>query len=116
MKANELRIGNKFYLPNGKIGTITYHEIRLLTISQDKPNYKPIPLTEEILLKCCVRKDTKEFLFKVLDGYNWIEEKNGEYLWFINRFDFHLKAPLKYLHQLQNLYFALTGEELVVKE
>ncbi len=26
------------------------------------------------------------------------------------------KNPVKYVHQLQNLYFALTGEELTIKE
>jgi hypothetical protein len=112
MKATELRIGN-WVLDGHDYERVNYRMIEMIV--KNEAEFDPIKLTEEILLKSCVRQDVKKFLFKVLDGYNWVEERNGEYLWFINRFDFHLKAPLKYVHQLQNLYFALTGEELNVE-
>jgi hypothetical protein len=73
---------------------------------------EPIPLTEEWLLK---------FGFH-LDSYKNFELNNIN----INRLNFKLTIfedddwydiPIKtkYVHQLQNLYFALTGEELIIK-
>jgi hypothetical protein len=73
---------------------------------------EPIPLTEEWLLK---------FGFH-LDPYKNFELNNIN----INRLNFKLTIfedddrydiPIKtkYVHQLQNLYFALTGEELIIK-
>ncbi len=118
MKANELRIGNKFYLPNGEIGTVSYHEIRLLTVAMEQPNYKPISITEEWLLKF---------------GFKLINEPNKRYHYgrlclqfcksrlypsgrtFFNNWAILDNLP-KHVHQLQNLYFALTGEELTIKE
>jgi len=116
MKASELRIGNWVCdIYQEEEFQLDIVDMCDMDINGDLYRVDPIPLTEEWLLKFCVRQDVKNFLFKVLDGYNWVEERNGEYLWFINRFNFHLKAPLKYVHQLQNLYFALTGEELTFK-
>lgn len=85
----------------------------------------PIPLTEEVLLKCGFSdKDYKQ-------GYIGIDYESGAMT-----FDFVLNKPgvignwnkcytfslpehrfvnIDYLHQLQNLYFDLTGEELEVK-
>ena len=31
-------------------------------------------------------------------------------------FMYDFRIQIKYVHQLQNLYFALTGEELILKE
>ncbi len=112
MKANELRIGNKFYLPNGEIGTISYHEIRLLIVAMEKPNYNPIPLTEEWLLKFgakelnAKRDVLKEFVLKTVR----IEMSNSGNFYYKNSI-----LILESVHQLQNLYFALTGKELTFK-
>jgi hypothetical protein len=112
MKVNELRIGNKFYLPNGEIGTISYHEIRLLIVAMEKPNYNPIPLTEEWLLKFgakelnAKRGILKEFVLKTVR----IEMSNSGNFYYKNS-----KLILESVHQLQNLYFALTGKELTFK-
>lgn len=57
---------------------------------------EPIPLTEDLLLKC---------EFKEEDGYLPMVWGNNK----LNVFGF---ANCEYLHQLQNLYFALTNKEL----
>ena len=67
-----------------------------------------VELTEEILLKCGFEKHNKEFWFKdffigLIDNSFNLKEGIGVYV-----------ADVYYLHQLQNLYFALTGEELTV--
>ena len=71
-------------------------------------NWKPIPLTEEWLLKFGFVK--KEIGYSKLTS---MEEC------FLISFGKHINIngvkfnnEIKYVHQLQNLYFALTGEEL----
>jgi hypothetical protein len=125
MKANELRIGNWVYIPqtktNEQIGVIEENG-RFLTKGY-KTSYssiecsRPIPLTEEWLLRfgfeddrdnlMVLRKDVFEFFFDKKDicGVNLYEKWDGNFLC----------GDIQYVHQLQNLYFALTGEELILK-
>lgn len=77
----------------------------------------PIPLTEEILLKLGFEKLTSKKDGFLADTYTC---KKGTS--FIVYFDgvrlsvsFWQGNEKKYVHQLQNLYFALTGEELTFK-
>jgi hypothetical protein len=112
MTANELRIGN--LVLDGKNRIVEVDSITELGINiehdsltlffepfnpfGDEDNndvIKPIPLTEEWLLKFgfeCVY--TLDRSFQHLD----------------------CEYDLEYVHQLQNLYFALTGEELTIKD
>ncbi len=67
---------------------------------------EPIPLTEEWLVK---------FGFEGWD--------KGDYTMNLSNANFYklpiwqpLAKNIKHVHQLQNLYFALTGEELTIKE
>jgi hypothetical protein len=77
---------------------------------------EPIPLTAELLEKCGFEKDGiypdgKSFVF------------NGKYYLTGTWFKVHtscgtfkvLNENIEYLHQLQNLIFALTGKELEIK-
>jgi outer membrane protein assembly factor BamD (BamD/ComL family) len=107
IKANELRIGN-WYDHNGRYEQVTPNTI-LEVWESERTWVKPIPLTTEILEKC---------------GF---EQQNGVMAWekedvviaFSTLGNFFRLYPrtnrIKYLHQLQNLYFALTGEELTFK-
>jgi hypothetical protein len=136
MKASELRIGsfvdvtnrhNRIHMPYGfikKVGEIQFFKVRLY--EYDKPfaiqpesefidiaELAPIPLTEEWLLK-----------FGFVQGRNypgWVLLKDlekGDYIDDNVLFEFFEPGydHIKYVHQLQNLYFALTGEELTIKE
>jgi len=76
---------------------------------------KPIPLTEEWLIKfgffekyksCCNRWNILSFT--LLDN----EDRNGDLQ---GVFIYDYKLEVSYVHQLQNLYFALTNEELIIK-
>lgn len=120
MKANELRIGNyiNIDLPISNEGKLT----RIGAINSKKVNgveitkYKPIPLTEEWLIKFGFIfgiklhdfvKGKHQFVeFNVLNGY--FSESGVFY--------YSMKTQIKYVHQLQNLYFALTGEELTLQD
>ena len=106
MKANELRIGNIVYLVDKeKIWEILDgHEI---DECDENPLVQPIPLTEEWLLKFGFISNPYEDRYeKGSIHIECLKTKGETYLWIENM------PHIKYVHQLQNLYFALTGEEL----
>ena len=127
MEANEIRVGNLLIDPRKfnkdtreffNINENGYFKATARDI-QCAELFNPIPLTEEILLKCgfeynddigkyeisdddyciLIRKDTdtEEFYFEIGDlGYNYVFK------------------TIKYLHELQNIFWCLVGEELKV--
>lgn len=114
MKKNELRIGNYVEIdqyPNDRI--ITEIENGIDIDGCIKLNPKAIPLTEEWLVKFKfegLEKDCRTFFrtfFK--NGKFKVELSNGGNVYY-NRNIF-----ISSVHQLQNLYFALTGEELILE-
>jgi len=119
MKATELRLGNFIYadgLHGGVIKTVegidvkgTLREENRVILFKDHPvgefiqHCKGIPLTEEWLLKFGFSFDKLNFYrldkrLIVVRGKRFI--------------DFGSDVELKYVHQLQNFFFALTGTEL----
>jgi hypothetical protein len=120
IQANELRIGN--WIRIRESDTKVQVEAYMLAISE-LSNCQPIPLTPEILEKCGFEKQESA------DQYGWylgagrrclcwcysdivsLEFKKCQSDYSDTLFDF----SCKYLHQLQNLYFALTSEELTFK-
>lgn len=133
MKANELRVGNYVdYI--GEVVTIigvTAEHPFINRITIDYLEYEeilPIPLTEEILLKCGFEEctdyyfDGKSMFFydihKSLENsefYIYFNENNKICLSIMEEEDIISKSlNIQHLHQLQNLYFALTNEELTI--
>ena len=131
IKSNELRIGN-YVLLNGKIIKITDAEIIDYIVKSENgrlritpPIHKidPIPLTPEIMFKFGFEKvdipDSINEEGEIIKGYNNWELINSNFCFTRGHNDEIIsgnKAELKYLHQLQNLYFAKTYEELEIKE
>lgn len=116
IKVEELRVGNwvkslelvEDYENNPNPTDWVYRKIDCIQDLFDHDDFEPIPLTEEILLKCgnvtpCVSK----YLYHV--GF-FMGEFNGTTLYFK---DLHL--TIKYLHELQNLRYVLTGKELNIE-
>ncbi len=113
IQANELRIGNWIMRANGfpqRIQAYDYEHTDFNAISS-------IPLTAEILEAAGFTTVTENadgsynFWGKEIDAS--IDIEDGE----LFRYRVHEKERTKciqYLHQLQNLYFALTGQELEV--
>ena len=118
MKANELRIGN-YFLRNNIASQV--HPSIIEDVFNGKSNIKPIPLTEEWLLKFgfIKAKFSSEYWshYSLINGWNvalshHTEESSGVNKGLVYWGDNYVE--LKYVHQLQNLYFALTGEELII--
>jgi len=136
MEAKELRIGNVVFVENEKhrpnskntdhivinVGLIDCRVKNTLTGEEFGQYYKfikPIPITEDWLLK---------FGFE-LSLNNWYGGKgihvNGRVIWLMKvdydkKYRVHLTdtsiCHVKHVHELQNLYFALTGKELQISD
>jgi hypothetical protein len=115
MKANELRIGNwvRWNYEERSEGNVYPVEYGYeLDDIKNNPNIvKPIPLTEEWL-----------------ERFGWVKSKDRSHFWHDSNLSLWFndnglfiesvggKLCIKHLHQLQNLYFALTYEELQTDE
>lgn len=137
MKAQDLRIGNWLF------NTREQEDVKICAISdlsedgegvsvvssehydEDFARLRPIPLTEDWLLKFGLKEvyryaDNNEGLIRRgLGEYSNSPKVKGF------TFDskptqlvcmYNLSHEIKYVHQLQNLYHALTGKELMIKE
>lgn len=136
--ARELRIGNLLQSPTGWIGSVIelkssfvrlYEKDDLSAYNFGSDLIDPIPITPEWLerLGFVRTRDlihTAEFvllggpcihiLFSKIDGRLYLGES------FITRSgddeDEFIAVPLTFIHQVHNLHFALTGEELTIKQ
>lgn len=124
LQASELRIGNFANCFTGMMPS----EIRQITIDDFQMNedgglttsFEPIPLTPEWLEKFGFRRNQNAVDYV---GFNdWIHPSEvrfqiGDY----NELGYLLDAfdsmpPMRFVHQLQNLFYALTGTELTIKD
>lgn len=118
MKATELRIGN--YL-NGKQGHVIITEIRTnnsVKILDNTSSFyvgtclQPIPLTEEWLLKFGFKQISERVYIK---NYHYGYEFGITNIFIIKNDNYFMRYKhIQHVHELQNLYFALTGEELIL--
>ena len=122
MKETELRIGNIveiIHIDYGrKINAINVYDLVSIHEESESLSFHPIPLTEEWVKKFGFESDFDRILpyqigYKkngiILDS-NFILTVEGR------ESDLHsLGKELKFVHELQNLYFALTEEELTLQ-
>lgn len=124
MKAEELRIGNLVYaetgLPSLEVHTVMAGDIH--DIDSGRAKVEPIPLTEEWLLNLGFKLHSRHSYHNYIleNGFCvsiWMEDKpcagfeeKGICYWGENY------ISIKHVHQLQNLYFALYGQEIVIKD
>ena len=128
----ELRIGNYVVTDSGvirKVTEVSDHCINKTAIGRTEDIFiNPIHLTIDLLLKYGFHyggsfndilyldlNGEDESLCLYTKGYNGIPFDESIYVDFNDGGDGGaIKTEVKYLHQLQNLYYAITGKELEV--
>lgn len=137
MQSKDLRIGNLVYGPLNELSYIGQlgggtkpNYIEYFSINNDGygcNGIKPIPLTEDWLIDLGFSKmtDTTPYNYRIHKSKMFFYIRYGTFttdggktdligfngLFIANKF----VRVIKYVHELQNLYFALTGEELELK-
>ena len=114
IKANELRVENLIYNIKNEfekrqiiVSGITNTMIACKQIVTEHKFFEPIPLSEEWLLKAG---------FELVNKIGAIKRLRKNQLFQIRMIEneiFYEHKRLDFVHELQNLYFALTCEELV---
>lgn len=140
MRPEELRIGNLFGLSESNktevaqyleetlkqeyfpICAIEGTEVRLFIEEELEFSYSdliPIPLTEEWILKFGFINNDGDYEIEIgRQGFRLVLAQDTDWL-LLYRDDigcnYNALIFIDYIHQLQNLYYALTGEELKLK-
>ena len=143
MRASELRIGNLLQSDTNKIIKIVgvvkkdiyyYHNKKnLYVLELNNLNFQPIPLTEEWLLKMGFEKSQEQwYTIKYFTDCDLATEQMAiSYNLSSNRcavfdaieetdivnilsYPIYTSKRVLYVHTLQNVFFALTGEELII--
>jgi len=126
MKANELRIGNwvkhnsEWCYRGEEVYKFQWNETDWYALGESTlflENIEPIPLTEEWLIKFGFEKlwyddNGMKLPYYRLNQNDYVFDLDYE---FCATRDDAGYIYLKSVHQLQNLYFALTGDELEIK-
>jgi hypothetical protein len=109
--ANELRPGN-FLTRAGHWVIVDGQTIRdVSSVPGAAERYEGIPLSRAVLDRCGFRDGS----IRVSNDVGWafrLELDSGELVLAVK--EYALPVNCKYLHQLQNLYYAITGDELPV--
>ena len=127
INASELRIGNLLYYNDGgecvnELCTIDATDIGIIANKLDYASmHLPIPLTEELILKLGFEVCHKTFVRHSFDYADSTEhgieinlmERGG---WAKPQYRYYGRyIDVQYVHQVQNLFYALSGIELKFK-
>ena len=114
----ELKTIGNFYNPtdgSGEYKKVTADDLKAWSLGAVYG--KMIPLTEEWLIKFfnIHRRNGNNWLFDFSENFTCMWDGERILIEEYSEGEFPLKH-IKYVHQLQNLYFALTGQELTLKQ
>lgn len=124
MNTKEIRIGN-YVEVKGKIVKVDSilgdgkEQVEVVTSEQKTMTVKidevlPIPLTGDILMKCCKFDKVGRHIIGIDDHRHYLQLKDGYVSLLNNKYEDMIQFwDVQSLHQLQNLYFALKGEEMI---
>ena len=127
METKNFRIGNLVKSGNGiyKIFAMSIPQIlaiqkydelmdsQLNVYPSDNTNIEPIELSKDWLLKCGgklspIDEDNYEYITLEMNGWNLSADSSNNFTTLENN---NFK-PVRYVHELQNLFFVITGTEL----
>ena len=112
MEAKDLRIGNLAAMYKGDVFILKARDLVDLDMGNGLLNCEPIPLTEDWLLKFGLKfsgYNMEDKAIYKIDDEVWIVQNIVTKQFYLNEYE----RELKHVHQLQNLYHSLTGEELI---
>jgi hypothetical protein len=127
MKAEGLRLGNYVYYDvvnevgddSLEFGELTYHALGILLhgLDQSKEKINPIEINEYWLEKFGFIQPDPHYLIWFKEGFGPFRILFDVYFkhWQIGYNGGRVFKRVKYVHDLQNLYFDLTGQELTIK-
>lgn len=110
INAEELRIGNIVENTYGNIFPVDASKIYRISCG-DLSNIKPVPLTEEWLLRFGFESNSYQDRYENKIIHVECNKTRGFTELWIDRM-----PHIKYVHQLQNLFFALRDKELILSE
>ena len=130
MKTSELRIGNyiKLMLNDEDFAVVQVTLNDLESVDNKKGVYEPLPLTEDWLLKHGFFVENFDYSIPISEcKVVWLtlipqDEECTAYSVCVTQTDENeddqnvFLSDISYVHQAQNLYFALTGNELKYEE
>ena len=107
MEAKELRIGNLFN-PENPLMVEAW-----MLLPESKVDFKPIPITERWLNDFgFTNSEMNKALYRGYGKLFYYNEEDHDVSYIVNG---EFVTTLKYVHQLQNLYFSITGCDLQIK-
>lgn len=118
MEATELRIGNHVTSAHNGYGE-EYIVVESITSDEINVNFRPywiedlnpIPLTDEWLIKLWFHKRNEKTRFVNFGFEKWTIEVDSDEYHVFHKYDKYLNTVF-FVHQLQNLYHAITYQEL----
>ena len=123
IKATELRIGNLIYIggdyePIYRLGNKRFWSLLGDKVSnKDGFRYKyaqPIPITEDWLLKFGFENEGNKKFTISSKSHTYLYSTHSNSFYNIDGFACNISDSVIYVHQLQNLYYALTQTELEI--
>lgn len=123
IQANELRIGNWLMMAHENVPEMVNIKVMQFIAHAnsigDKHPFEPIPLSPDVLKACGFQRliNSNDFWEHFVLGNGWYISKSNHdedsagvikdrFYWSDNYIE------IKYLHQIQNLFYSLTGTEL----
>lgn len=112
LKPEELRVNSYYQYLSGDPFQLGMYDFGRL---KDLPKHlwpQPIELSEEWLVKVGASKSFENWQYTIPVGAITLHFRcNTE--WYSELGGIYLGSKIRYVHQLQNLYYALTGNELI---
>ena len=131
MKANELRIGNlvEYFVKDELDQRKEWWEVNILDIDDiadidscgcESAGYRPILLTEEWLMRLGFTSENTYSNFtlneiEIASSFRVIKTNERKSFYLDGEIPDFMKIKIQHVHQLQNLFFCLCGEELEIK-